>query len=194
MRTRSAMAALLLLCYLVSACSRKEGTDGGAETSKSERGWKTYQDKRMRVDYPDRWSVLPAIFANGQEHTWSVEPPGVMENDLGRVMIVEKAEAKKRPLEEFIANAEKRMTSGRRFINPPKNLKFKWGRCVSYPTERRYDKVHTATIQSHCYRDNGNYVSIWADIGKYMDNTKPDEDSLKNARIYERVLESLEFL
>ena len=86
------------------------------------------------------------------------------------------------------------MTSGRRFINPPKKLKVKVGNCVSYPMEYRRGKIFKATIRSHCYRDNGNYVRIWADIGKYTDNTKPDEDSLRNARIYERVLESLEFL
>ena len=194
MRTRSAMTALVLLCSLVSACSRKDAPGGEDGSSKYEKGWKTYQDERVRVSYPEIWRVRHFAYPKGKEHVWAVEPPGAMEDDTGSVMISEKLQAKKRSLEEFVANEKKYMASGRRFINPPKKLKLKVGNCVSYPMEYRRGNIFSATIQSHCYRDNGNYVSIWADIGKYTDNTKPDEDSLRNARIYERVLESLEFL
>ena len=184
----------LLLCSMAVACSRKEGPGGGAETPKSEKGWKTFQDERIRVDYPEEWSVYHAKLSKAREEMWVVEPPGAMEDDTGSVMISEKPHAQKWPLEEFLKIEEKNMTSGRRFINPPKKLKLKVGNCLSYPMEYKRGKNFSATIHAHCYRDNGNYVSIWADIGKYTDNTKPDEDSLKNARIYERVLESLEFL
>ena len=124
---------------------------------------------------------------------WSIEPPGENEGEPGAVSISEEKGAKRRPLEYFVETENKNMISGRRFINPPRKLKLKIGNCLSYPMEYRHGKIFNAKIRSHCYRDNDNYVSISAHIGNYVDNTKPDEDSLKNARIYERVLESLEF-
>lgn len=190
MPTRRTLVPLLVF-FIFLGCSRKEEPAREPAASKSAGGWKTYQDEKIRVDYPEGWRVHRSNYSKENEVIWSVEPPGVMEDDLGRVMISEQEGTKRRPFESFVEKVRK---SPARFINPPRNLKFKWGRCVSYPKERKYGMVFGATIQSHCYRDNGNYLSIWADIRKYTDNTKPDEDSLKNARIYERVLESLEFL
>lgn len=97
----------------------------------------------------------------------------------------------KRTFEEFVA-AEKK-SPGVRLVNTPKQLKLKIGRCISYPVESQPGSF-LATMHTHCYRDNGNYVDIWADIGRYKDNTKPDAASIRNALIYERVLNSIEFL
>ncbi len=94
--------------------------------------------------------------------------------------------------DEIISNEKK--WPGVRLVNTPKQLKLKVGRCISYPRELQEGGGYLATLHTHCYRDNGNYVDIWADIGRYKDNTKPDAVSIRNSLIYERVLNSIEFL
>ncbi len=154
--------------------------------------WVTHESQGLRFQHPPDWKVFSKEVNKTSKKIWTVDPPNQETDDTGEIYISEHYDGKeKRTFDEFVA-AEKK-SPGVRLVNTPKQLKLKIGRCITYPRESQPGS-YLATLNTHCYRDNGNYVEIWADIGRYKDNTKPDAVSIRNSLIYERVLNSIEFL
>ena len=154
--------------------------------------WTKYEGHGIRLQHPPDWKPWENPKPLNGVLNWTVNPPDSDEDDTGVIYISEDSKMKVKPtFDEIVANEKK--WPGVRLVNPPKQNNLAIGRCISYPRESQPGS-YLATLNTHCYRDNGNYVKIWANIGRYKDNTKPDATSIRNSLIYERVLNSIEFL
>ncbi|MBI5245445.1 MAG: hypothetical protein HY922_17410 [Elusimicrobia bacterium] len=185
-----ALAVLFVIDVSGAAAVRKQKAK--TQAASQDRGWVQYEGPFIRFRYLGGWKITHWIQEKTNERHWVIAPPDYLKNDLGAVRIIGRADGReKRPLDEIFNIKEWRNT---KLVNQPGKTTVRGGRCITYPLEISREVGAKSEIISHCYDKSGSFYDIWAEIDEYMEAGKPTEAARTNARIYEGLLASLEFL
>ncbi|MBI5242358.1 MAG: hypothetical protein HY922_01585 [Elusimicrobia bacterium] len=157
-------------------------------------GWVQYEGPFIRFRYPREWKSNHWITKKTDQRNWAIMPPSYFtdKNDTGVVNInCYPNKNEKQPLDEIFNIKE---WPSHKLVSQPKKVSVKNGQCITYPLEEAQDVGAVSKIHAYCYDKDGLFYDVWANIGDYMQPGKPTENVLQNAKIYEKLLTSLEFL
>ncbi len=173
--------------------------------------WAVYEDSILRFEHPRGWKAGTFQYKVPERHErfWHASrkvEQGEFSDELGDILIKEDPDLiEKPPLEQLVAETIKNWSDSR-LIGAPKRYDLKGATCLAYimEGEKRFvnsDQVSAANVnrpvyvrakeRAECYRDNGNYFEFWSYLSVYAG--QPDERYYKNVRIFEHILQSLEF-
>ncbi|MEI8191083.1 MAG: hypothetical protein WCI75_15325 [candidate division NC10 bacterium] len=186
------LAAIFAVGIAGAAALRKHGARGVLQAPAD--GWAQYEGPFVRFRYPGDWKAAHWIAKKTGERNWAVFPPSYLKDkdDAGVVNInCYPGREEKRPLDQVFDIKE---WSGHKPAGQPRKIEVKNGRCIAYPLEESKDPGAVSKIHAYCAGMDGLLYDVWAVIGVYMREGRPTDDVRRNARIYEKLLASLEFL
>jgi len=170
---------------------RKAAAPGPAQDA----GWARYEGPFIRFRYPKGWKAAHWVSAKTRQGNWAVLTPEYQRDSRHAAGVVNISsypdQEEKRPLEEMFDPAR---WPNHRLAGPPGKIAVSNGRCVAYPLEEAGDSGVVSKIHAYCYDGGGRLYDVWAVLGDCLQAGKPTDEARRNARVYEKLLSSLEFL
>ncbi|MFC1680109.1 hypothetical protein ACFL2T_07880 [Elusimicrobiota bacterium] len=203
-----AFAVILAAAYVFKAGSSPKETPApepqAAAAPVKNDGWKIYEDKSVKLQYPPKWEVRFLDDVKASRHTWTVRPPNWEWSDTGQIKIRKKLDGKeKRPLKQILGEAN--WEDGR--VGEMQPLSLRGMDCLFHAIEFDWKDVYVEAdgrtrIQRRCikpyrdaacYTDAREYVRVHSKQGMYCDRQQPDKETQAYIDIYDRVLRSIQF-
>jgi hypothetical protein len=160
-----------------------------------EEGWAQYLGPFIRFRYPKGWKAAHWVAEKTHQRIWAVLTPNYLRDSKDDAGVINIScfpdQAEKRPLGEIFDLSQ---WPNHKLAGQPKKISVRNGQCIAYPLEESRDFGTVSKIHAYCYDGNGRFYDVWAAIGGYLQAGKPTEDVRRNARVFEDVLTSLEFL